>query len=157
VIINKNILFIALQFLAFESQSQEIEILNKKEFLKEINVDDGLRIYNFWATWCKPCVEELPYFVSLSKAHPDVQITLVSLDFVDRIESGVKPLLEKMKIDLEVVVLDGGNPNEWIEKVSANWSGAIPATLIRNEKENYFYEKQFEEGELEQIIKNIKE
>ena len=137
--------------------AQDIEIWDKKNLFKEISNKEGFRVYNFWATWCKPCVEELPYFQKLASNNPDVRVVLVSLDFTDRIESGIKPLLKKLDIDLEVVVLNAGNPNDWIDKVDQNWSGAIPTTLIKVGKENYFYEKQFEEGELEILIKTIKE
>lgn len=90
---------------------------------------DTLVLYNFWATWCKPCVEELPYFAQLQEAYNDqpVKIILVSLDF-DRMNEKLVPFLQEKNISLPVWHLTDLDYNSWIAKVNEKWDGAIPAT-----------------------------
>lgn len=107
---------------------------------------DTLYVFNFWATWCKPCVEELPYFEQLTQdfAAEKVKVVLVSLDFPNQIESKLLPFVEKNKLQSEVVVLLDGRYNDWIDKVSPEWSGAIPATLIYKKDQRQFVGSKFD-------------
>lgn len=102
-------------------------------------------VLNFWATWCKPCVKELPAFEQLGAEFKDrgVEVVLVSLDFPEHVEKAVVPFIEKNGLKNEVVLLDDPDANTWIPKVSSTWSGAIPATLIIKKGQRYFYEQSF--------------
>ena len=128
------------------------------QFQKDYLLDkskDTTYVINFWATWCRPCVKELPYFEKLNKEYDSLQITLVSLDFEESIETGVIPLVKRLGIESEVVVLTDGNTSEWIDRVDSTWSGAIPATVIIKNGETYFLEKSFETyEELHEQISN---
>ena len=55
--------------------------------------------------------------------------------------------------------MDESNPNTWIDRVSPEWSGAIPATLIISKKKNQylFFEKQLSYEELETAVKKVLE
>jgi len=90
-----------------------------------------LLIVNYWATWCGPCVEELPYFVALSEAYPEEKIRVVgySLDFEEMIESDVDPFLKERGIPYANIVI-AVDPNEYVPRVSEEWSGAVPATFF---------------------------
>ncbi len=119
---------------------------------------DTTYVINFWATWCKPCVEELPYFEELHKKYKDqkVRVILVSLDFPRQIESKVVPFVKKHKLQSEVVVLAEANGNNYIDKVDPDWSGAIPITVIYNAKERKFIGEQLANyEELEGIVHNF--
>ncbi|GHB52967.1 TlpA disulfide reductase family protein [Persicitalea jodogahamensis] len=109
---------------------------------------DTTYIVNFWATWCGPCVKELPCFEELNRnyASQKVRIVLVSMDFVDDMEDRVVPMVERMKLKNTVWLLNEPDANSWIERVDANWSGALPATLIINTKQQkrVFYEKSLD-------------
>ena len=106
---------------------------------------DTTYIVNFWATWCGPCVEELPYFEQLSRnfASQKVRVVLVSMDFVKDKERRVVPFVERMKLKNTVWLLNEPDANSWIDRVDPSWSGALPATLILNatQKKRAFYEK----------------
>ncbi len=102
--------------------------------------NDTTYIINFWATWCKPCVKELPYFDELHDEYKDdkVKIILVSLDFPKQIESKLVPFIMKNNLKPEVVVLTDSDANTWVGKVDDQWDGAIPVTLIYNKNERDF-------------------
>ncbi|NOQ25829.1 MAG: redoxin domain-containing protein [Bacteroidales bacterium] len=119
--------------------------------------DDKVYIINFWATWCKPCVKEMPAFNQLHKeyANKNVQFLLVSLDFGNNVQDRVQTFIETHKLTPKVIILDDPDGNSWINKVSPNWSGAIPATIIYNKNNRMFYEQSFEFDELEKELQNF--
>ena len=114
-------------------------------------------LLNFWATWCKPCIKELPYFEEVTQQYADdkLKVILVSLDFPDKLKDQVAPFVEKRNLKSQVVLLDDPDANGWIPKVSEEWSGAIPATVIYKNNERRFYEKSFTREELFEEIKSI--
>ena len=144
---------------AFNLNAQNVSVYKIDQLLKRIhNNSDTLYIVNFWATWCKPCVAELPDFekIHLENKNQEVKLLLVSMDFKEDIKSRVQPFLLKNKYTSEVVVLDELNGNEFIEKVNKQWTGALPATLItkKNSSVNEFYEKKLHYDFLaEQVLK----
>jgi len=124
-------------------EKNSIEIVNFNGFEKYLNQeDDKVYVINFWATWCKPCIEEMPYLLKLQE-EKNVELILVSLDFPKMKDSHLKPFLEKRKIDAKVVLLDDPNSNVWIPKVNPDWGGAIPATLIYKNEKSQFYARPF--------------
>lgn len=134
------------------------KVVNFEEFEPYLSsASDTTYIINFWATWCKPCVEELPYFESLTRDFSEkrVKVLLVSMDFENQIEKRVVPFIEEEKIQSEVVVLVEPNANAWIDKVDPRWSGAIPATIIYRSGQRSFYGDQFASyEELKSIIES---
>lgn len=132
------------------NENDQIEVYNFEE-LEKILVSDDDRIYvvNFWATWCKPCIEELPYFEALQSKHSDkVKVLLVSLDFANKLDSQLRPFVKNKNIRSQVILLDDPYENVWIPKIDSSWTGAIPATLIFNKSKRAFYEKSFTQEEL---------
>ena len=117
--------------------------------------NDTLFVINFWATWCVPCIKELPHFEKLNNKYKDgrFKMILVSLDFPKMVESRLLPFIQKNKLQAEVVLLNDPDANTWIEKVAKEWTGAIPATIIYKNERRTFYEQSFTEEELETEIK----
>lgn len=119
---------------------------------------DTTYVVNFWATWCKPCVAELPYFEQLHEAYKDekVKVVLVSLDFPKQIDKKLVPFIEKHQLQSEVVVLLDGKYNNWIDKVDTSWEGSIPITIIYNNENRKFIGDQFHDFEdLESSLKAV--
>ena len=119
--------------------------------------NDTTYVVNFWATWCKPCVKELPYFEKINKEYADkkVKVVLASLDFPNKVQSQVVPFIKKNKLHSEIILLDDPDANNWIPKVSEEWSGAIPATVIYKNDTRIFYEQSFTYEELENEIQKV--
>src|SRR5690606_33233661 len=126
-----------------------------RQYLQKKN--DSIYVINFCATWCKPCIKELPAFEKLASDYSDkkVKLLLVSLDFPDKLESQVIPFITENKLQSEVVLLDDSDANSWIPKVSPQWSGAIPATIIYDKDNRKFYEQSFTFEELETELKTF--
>ncbi len=100
-------------------------------------------VINFWATWCAPCVKELPYFEKLNLENPNVKVILVSLDFEKQVESKLKPFLKKKNYTSTPIYLADKEYNTWLPKIDKNWSGSIPATLIITQDKKVFAERDF--------------
>ena len=116
--------------------------------------DDKTYIINFWATWCKPCIEEMPYFerTYAEQKGNNVELILISLDMPSMWKSRLEPFVEKKGLKGTVVILDDPKMNEWIPQVDENWGGGIPATLIYNKEKRAFFEQGFTYEELNEEL-----
>ena len=141
----------------FSQKVTQVPILNFEELAPLLQQNnDTTYIVNFWATWCAPCVKELPYFEALHEdfKNEKIKVLLVSLDFKKQIESKLIPFINNKTLKSEVVVLYDPDSNSWIDKISTKWSGALPATLIfRGEKRDFFEQTFHKQEELNSIIK----
>ena len=119
--------------------------------------DGKTYVINFWATWCAPCVKELPAFEKLNKeyAAKNVEVILVSLDFPKQVEKRLLPFINKKNLQSKVILLDDVNEDAWIKEIDSAWSGAIPATLIYSSKGRKFYEQSFDYELLETELKTL--
>ncbi len=155
----KNVIILFFMFFFLQINAQQIRIIKFKELQEIINsTSDSIHVINFWATWCAPCVKELPLLETMnSKSLEGIKITLVNLDFADKLDK-VNAFVERKKIKTEVVLLDEVDYNQWIDKVDKHWGGAIPATLIINSQsgKRKFIEHELEDGELEKLIEEVK-
>ncbi len=116
--------------------------------------NDTLYVVNFWATWCDPCVKELPNFQQAYKKYKThkVKMIFVSLNSQKELEKVEQFATDKALVP-EVLLLNGGNPNNWIDKVDSSWSGAIPATaMYRHGKKVYFHEGELTQDNLNKTI-----
>jgi thiol-disulfide isomerase/thioredoxin len=139
-------------------KSTEIAIVDFKGIKPLLNQqNDTTYVINFWATWCAPCVKEIPHFEQLGQefSGKKIKIILVNLDFPNHYKSRLLPFLKEKNIKSMVVMLDDPNANFWINEVSTKWSGSIPATLIYNRNSREFYEKEFSYNELKEAVLNF--
>ena len=138
----------------FYAQEQKVPVMDFDTFEPYLHKEEAdVYVINFWATWCKPCIKELPYFEALREKYDDknVYFVLVTLDFSEKLESLVLPFIDKHNLQSEIVLLDDVDSNRWIPLVSEKWSGAIPATLIYSKEKRTFYEGSFTYDELNHL------
>ncbi len=141
------------------SYMPRVEVVKYEDLLGVLHQkNDTLNIVNFWATWCMPCVKELPHFVATAASMKDkpVKLILVSLDTRSSLDSAVLPFLKKKNFVAQHYLLDdNGRMNEWIPKIDAGWDGAIPATaLYKNGQKLRFDQGQLSESELKANIQS---
>lgn len=119
--------------------------------------NDTTYVINFWATWCVPCVKELPSFEKINQEYRNrkFKMILVSLDFGQSVEKRVSDFKNKMSLSAQMCVLDDPKSNTWIPKVDKNWSGSIPATLIYRKNKRQFYNQSFSYEELKSEIEKF--
>ena len=140
-------------------EAQSIKVIKFNSLEKIINANSTeIQVINFWATWCAPCIKELPLFEALSKKKDaGAKVTLISMDFADQVAK-VQEFVKRRNLTSDILLLDEIDYNSWIDKVDESWSGAIPATLVINpvNGKRKFVEKGLKEGELEAIIRSVK-
>jgi thiol-disulfide isomerase/thioredoxin len=136
-------LFFAISISAYSQQVKLLTIDQLNERIK--NGKDSTYVVNFWATWCAPCIKELPHFEKLSAEHRSdkLAVLLVSVDFKSKLNSGVIPFVKRKNLKNEVFLLNESSPQEYIDRIDPSWSGSIPATIfIKNDKRK-FVESEF--------------
>jgi thiol-disulfide isomerase/thioredoxin len=150
------VVFFILSSLAASAQkAQPVKLKELQEIIKKQS--DQMLIINFWATWCAPCIKELPFFEKLN-ADKKAEVILVSMDYdLDPNIEKVDRFVSRKKLQSKVLILTESNPNSWIEKIDKQWSGALPATLIINTKKGtrQFVQGELGEGELEKLLLKI--
>ena len=119
--------------------------------------DDTTRVFNFWATWCMPCVRELPYLDSFYRTslRPNEKLYLVSLDDAKKARAKVNGFVKRKNLAGPVWLLDEDNPNEFIDAIDPTWIGSIPATLVIRGGKRCFKEHEFQSvNEIREWIDN---
>ena len=142
----KNLLYLIFLLLFSNAiVAQKVAVYDNYAALEKEVLSDKNTIYvvNFWATWCAPCVKELPHFEKLNSENKSVKVVLVSLDFKNQYETKLLPFLRSRRINSEVVLLTDKDYNTWLPTVDKEWSGSIPATLIIKNGKKVFAEKMF--------------
>ena len=150
-------LFLIVGFQNLKAQEVlQLEVNELHDVIEKEAKENQLLVVNFWATWCKPCVAEMPYFEEAAAHFKDkgVKIIFVSLDLKGQYEKRLLPFLEQKNFKNEVYHLLSPKGYEWINEISPQWSGAIPATLMLNQtkEKRQFYEQEFSADELKKAI-----
>lgn len=153
-------IFTLILFLITLSASAQPRVVKLPELEKLLKTkSEKIQVINFWATWCGPCVKEMPLFEKLGQERSDIRITLVSMDLeLDSNPDKVYKFVERKAIKSDVMILDAADPNSWIDKIEKQWSGSLPATIVINTKtgKRAFVGKELKEGELERLIESVK-
>jgi thiol-disulfide isomerase/thioredoxin len=152
--------FILLLFFSLNAAGQKVTLLSLDQLYQRIEKGkDTTFVINFWATWCAPCVKEIPCFEKLQTAYKSDQlkVLLISLDFKSKIKSTVLPYVKRKKIKNEVFLLNETDQQVYINRIDSAWSGALPATLMIRKNSRKFFEKDFEYAELLKEYQNIKQ
>ena len=141
------------------AKAQDIPKWKLEDLKAAVAKADKPTIFNFWATFCVPCVEEIPYFQELVKKYDSagVQLVLVSLDLPETYPKQISSFASKHKFTSPIKYLEETNADLFCPAVDSSWSGAIPASLFVNNKTGYrkFYEEQISKKKLEGEIRSM--
>ena len=100
-------------------------------------------LVNFWATWCGPCREEFPDLVKIDNEYRGrIDFITISLDFVEELNTGVPKFLSEMKAEMPTYLLVSADENAIISSIAKDWNGALPSTILYNEKGDISYLRQ---------------
>lgn len=137
--------------------SQKVKKLRITDLADYIAKSEKPLIVSFWATFCKPCLEEIRYFQTYAKKD-SVELLLVSLDLPDYYPAKIESFVTKQKITVPVIWLNESNADIFCPVIDKSWSGVIPASLFVNNKTGFrkFYEGQVKEAQLKQIMVKMK-
>jgi len=121
--------------------------------------NDSITVLNFWATWCKPCVAELPHFEKVRKEMKEkpIRFLYISLDFADEKIRRLDPFIEKKLPGARVWLMTETDYNRWISLIDPKWSGSLPATLLfhHSTKKRIFADAELSESKLKSLIEQI--
>jgi thiol-disulfide isomerase/thioredoxin len=157
----KKILFIVLFFIAgLSANSQHIAKWKITDVEKFMSVKNGdILVINFWATFCKPCVAEIPSFINITGKYKtsQVKLLLVSLDLPSYYPVKIASFAKKHQFNTKIVWLAETNADYFCPKIDAKWSGSIPSTLIINTKTGYrkFIESEMTAVQFEEALKEV--
>jgi thiol-disulfide isomerase/thioredoxin len=144
-------------FSSVAANAQKIQKIKMKELAVYASGSDSVLVINFWATFCKPCVEEIPYLLKICKKYKGqkVKLLLVSLDAPAEFPAKIRAFVKKKKFTATNYWLAETDADYFCPQIDKKWSGSIPATLIVNKAKNYrgFFEQPFKEAEFESVLK----
>lgn len=133
--------------------AQDIRKVKMTELVRLIDESKHPMVINFWATYCRPCLEEIPHLQKLTTQFKadSIRLLLVSLDLQEDYPESLNAFVKKRNITAPVIWLDEHNADYFCPLIDEKWSGALPATLFINNKTAYrkFSEKAFHLAELE--------
>lgn len=90
-------------------------------------------VLNFWATWCGPCVKEMPAFEKLAKRLSGERFALLTVNFGEE-ASRVEPFLKKIGVDVPVLLdPDMGTSKAWVKS-------GLPTTYVIDPEQNIRYQ-----------------
>lgn len=127
--------------------------------LKQYVNDSGgakVKVINIWATFCKPCIAEIPYFIKVAGDFGNaVELMLVSVDMKSHYPDKIVQFAAAHNLRAKIAWLNETNADYFCPMLHEKWSGSIPATLIINTSTGYrkFFEEEMSASMLEKEIR----
>jgi len=157
----KLVLLILITSIAFAHRgfTQQVTKAKIEDITSYIQKADHPLIVTFWATWCRPCIEELPVLQEVVQQNESekVELVMVSLDFPEAYPKDVLDFIKRKNISATFFWLNETDADHFCPAVDKQWQGSIPATLFVNQQNNYrkFFEKKISPEELDITIQSM--
>jgi thiol-disulfide isomerase/thioredoxin len=144
------VLFITIFLTGISAWSQTCQVINQDSAtsLTQVKADSGKTIViNFWASWCKPCLDELPYFAQ-AQANMDSTYQFISISLDNKkAKKSAEWLIKHYQIKGNHYLATLTNTNTFIENVDSRWQGSIPFTLVIKTNSKRVHEGSFDSYE----------
>jgi len=151
-------LIVVLSF-SLATDAQNVKAVKVTELAKTIKESKTPLIVNFWATFCVPCIQEMPYFQETARLYQSQNVSLlfVSLDLQEAYPTKVNAMAKKLQLSFPVVWLNETNADYFCPKIDTTWSGGMPSSLFVNNATGYhkFFEDQLSRDKLEGVIREM--
>jgi len=155
----KTFLIVLFFFFGISMHSQEVKAVKVTELSKTISESKTPLIVNFWATFCVPCIQEIPYFQEMVREYKSKNVSLlfVSLDLKEAYPTKVNAMAKRLNLTYPVVWLNETNADYFCPKIDTSWSGGMPSSLFVNNATGYhkFFEDQLSKEKLEKEIQEM--
>jgi thiol-disulfide isomerase/thioredoxin len=152
----KTFLVFLFLFSAIAVQSQQVKSVKITELEKTIKESKTPLIVNFWATFCVPCLQEIPYFQEIASQYKsnDVSLVFVSLDMKEAYPVKVNNMAKKLNLAYPVVWLNETNADYFCPRIDTSWTGGMPSSFFVNNATGYhkFLEEPLSKEKLEKEI-----
>src|SRR5688572_17761921 len=122
------ILFTIILLFHISLQAQEVRQMKIEDLETFIATHDKPAVINFWATWCMPCIEEMPWFNKIVNQSKNVELVFVSLDNYKAYPQKIQSFIKAKKINATLIWLNETNADIFCPRIDADWQGSIPAT-----------------------------
>ena len=151
----KGFILALLTFCAFSVSGQVVKKVQIGKLEDYIKSSDHPLVVSFWATWCAPCIEEIPYLQDEIKKYDKVEFVLVSLDFRDSYPATLTSFIKKKNFQATFYWLNETNADFFCPKIDPRWDGSIPATLLVNNASSYrkFFDRQLTQPQVVQELR----
>lgn len=141
--------------------AQQIRKVKIDELVKYMDTATVPLVVNFWATWCKPCIHEIPWFEKGVAAVKDknVRLLLVSVDLPGDYPKYIANFAKDKGYTSTILWLDETNADVFCPKIDKSWNGNIPVTVMVNNAKKYrqFYSEQIPEARFTQELQKLVE
>ncbi|GEP93821.1 TlpA family protein disulfide reductase [Chitinophaga cymbidii] len=148
-----------LMFFSFPALSQEVTRVPVSGLEKLLHHPDTALVVNLWATWCGPCIKEIPHFEKQARLlkGQKVKFIFLSLDMEDAYPQKIRQFARRYKIHSPVYWLDESNANKYAAHIDPRWEGSIPATIFIHAGKGYrkFVEGGISEAELKEEVSRL--
>ncbi len=152
----KTFLVIAFLLIVAVANAQQVKSVKITDLENTIKESKTPLIVNFWATFCVPCLQEIPYFQEITEEYKskNVSLVFVSLDMKEAYPVKVNEMAKKLKLIYPVVWLNETNADYFCPKIDTTWTGGMPSSLFVNNATGYhkFFEEPLSKEKLEKEI-----
>ena len=153
----KTLLVVVFLFFAALVKAQQVKSVKITDLENTIKESKTPLIVNFWATFCVPCLQEIPYFQEITGQYKakDVSIVFVSLDMKEAYPVKVNEMAKKLNLVYPVVWLNETNADYFCPQIDTTWSGGMPSSLFVNNATGYhkFFEEPLSREKLEEEVR----